>query len=116
MCAPPAKLPPPPPPPPPAPPPPPCSADMAEVPGAQGTFCIDRYEAALMREIAGGSRSPWPSNQAVDDNESEVIAVSGRGRKPQGYISGSQAAHACERAGKRLCTPSEWKSACRGPA
>jgi sulfatase modifying factor 1 len=88
---------------------------MAEVPAAPRGFCVDRYEAALVREIAGGSSSPWPSNQAIDDNENEVIAVSSKGQKPQGYISGSQAALACERAGKRLCTPSEWKSACRGP-
>jgi formylglycine-generating enzyme required for sulfatase activity len=34
---------------------------------------------------------------------------------PQGYISGIQAAAACEAAGKRLCAADEWEVACRGP-
>ena len=34
---------------------------------------------------------------------------------PQAYISGAQAAAACEASGKRLCAPVEWRKACRGP-
>jgi sulfatase modifying factor 1 len=115
MCAPAAVLPPPvaPPPPPPAPAPPPCPADMAEVPTDGGTFCIDRYEASL--QLAGGRRAQWPGNQSVDDAGENFVAVSQAGQKPQGYISGVQAALACHNAGKRLCAPSEWKTACRGP-
>jgi sulfatase modifying factor 1 len=116
MCASPPRLPPPaPPPPPPVKPPPPCPPEMAEVTTADGAFCVDRYEGALLEELAGGARRPWPGNRAIDDNQDELIAVSSQGQKPQGYISGSQAALACERAGKRLCTASEWKTACRGP-
>ena len=117
MCAPPAALPPPPPPPAPtpAPPPPPCPEDMAAIPGERGTFCVDRYEASIERTGAGGARTPWPSNQPVEDGDKDIVAVSRPHQKPQGYISGSQAAVACAKAGKRLCAPSEWKTACRGP-
>jgi formylglycine-generating enzyme required for sulfatase activity len=34
---------------------------------------------------------------------------------PQAYISGAQAAKACAAAGKRLCAPVEWRTACTGP-
>jgi formylglycine-generating enzyme required for sulfatase activity len=44
----------------------------------------------------------------------EPKAVSRRGRVPQGYASGKDAALACKNAGKRLCTRDEWKTACRG--
>jgi formylglycine-generating enzyme len=115
MCAAPVTRPPPPPPPPPVKPLPPCPADMAEVPGEQGSFCIDRYEAALVRKGNGKSDTPWPGNQPADGSESELSAVSRAKQKPQGYISGEQAALACEHAGKRLCAASEWKTACRGP-
>jgi formylglycine-generating enzyme len=114
MCA--APAPPPPAPPPPPPPPPPtCPAEMAEVPGDHGSFCIDRYEAALELKGVGKRRSPWPSNEPVDGSESQLVAVSHKSQKPQGYISGEQAALACQNAGKRLCAPGEWQTACRGP-
>jgi len=115
MCASPAPPPPAPPPPPPPPPPPACPAEMAEVPGEHGSFCIDRYEAALELKGAGNQRSHWPGNESIDGNETQVSAVSRANQKPQGYISGEQAALACQNAGKRLCAPSEWKTACRGP-
>lgn len=115
MCAKPPARPPPAPPPIVVKPPPPCPADMAEVPGDGGPFCIDRYEAALVRQGTGATGTPWPSNEPVDGSESSLSAVSRADQKPQGYISGQQAALACERAGKRLCAPSEWKTACRGP-
>jgi formylglycine-generating enzyme required for sulfatase activity len=44
------------------------------------------------------------------------VARSAPGAVPQGYISGDQAAAACARAGKRLCTRAEWELACRGPS
>lgn len=115
-CARPATLPPPPPPPPaPAPPPPPCPEDMAAIPGESGTFCVDRYEAAIERLGPGGARSAWPGNQPVGDRDADIVAVSRPRQKPQGYISGDRAAVACKNAGKRLCAPREWKTACRGP-
>jgi formylglycine-generating enzyme len=113
-CARPATLPPPAPPPRPVKPLPPCPDEMAEVPGSRGSFCIDRYEATLVRK-QGGTSTPWPGNQPVDGSESEFVAVSRAQQKPQGYISGSQSALACQHAGKRLCAPSEWQAACRGP-
>lgn len=33
---------------------------------------------------------------------------------PSGYLDGIEAARACKNAGKRLCKPSEWMTACRG--
>lgn len=116
MCTSPAPPPPAPPPPPPPPAPAPaCPAEMAEVPREHGSFCIDRYEGALELKGAGKQRSPWPGNEAVDGNDARLVAVSRANQKPQGYISGEQAALACQNAGKRLCAPSEWKTACRGP-
>lgn len=94
---------------------PPCSADMVEVTGARAAFCIDRYEASLVHGSPRGVLGPWPPNRPVDGSEDQIVAVSRRGLKPQGYISGAQAATACEHAGKRLCTAEEWVTACRGP-
>ncbi len=76
-------------------------------------FCIDRYEAALVRLDEGGvvvgSWSPYfsPGNE-------RLAAVSLRGAVPQGYISGEQAGAACAEAGKRLCSDGEWLRACQG--
>lgn len=33
---------------------------------------------------------------------------------PNGYVTGEQAKSACDRAGKRLCSETEWVTACRG--
>ncbi|MGC4090462.1 MAG: SUMF1/EgtB/PvdO family nonheme iron enzyme [Polyangiaceae bacterium] len=41
-------------------------------------------------------------------------AVSRPGQVPQGYLSYPLAKAMCERAGKRLCTESEWVMACKG--
>lgn len=43
-------------------------------------------------------------------------AVSKAGMIPQAYASGKDAATACKNSGKRLCTRSEWRVACRGEA
>ncbi|MFC1643244.1 SUMF1/EgtB/PvdO family nonheme iron enzyme [Myxococcota bacterium] len=93
-----------------------CPSDMVEIPASERRYCIDRWEAAI--DILGpeGAQSPWPFNQTVDGLENCIRAVSVAGRKPQGYISGSQAARACAAAGKRLCSEQEWQHACRGPA
>jgi len=74
-----------------------------------GTFCIDRYEASLVRVSDG---APWPP--FVNPGAAVVRAVSVRGAVPQGYINMVQAAGACEQSGKRLCTDAEWLRACRG--
>lgn len=76
-----------------------------------GTACIDRWEAALVLDENGVTRgwSPYanPGTRAVR-------AASAPGLVPQGYINGVQAAAACARAGKRLCTDGEWLRACQG--
>jgi hypothetical protein len=84
-----------------------------------GDFCIDQFEASL-DEIAAprkgkkapkvlGRHSPYkPVDGLV------VMAVSERGRTPQGYISRNEAEEACFNAGKRLCSDDEWLSACKG--
>lgn len=41
-------------------------------------------------------------------------AVAREGVVPQAYASGKDAALACENASKRLCTLTEWRTACRG--
>lgn len=92
----------------------PCPEGMVLLTRAQGGYCIDIYEASLMRR-QGTALEPWPGNRPVDGQESEMVAVSRAGVKPQGYISGEQAAASCHNAGKRLCGVDEWVRACRGP-
>jgi len=90
---------------------------LSEAPGMGGCpdgmvpiadFCIDRYEASL-ELVGGGTWSPFHN-----PGDAPVRAVSIEGAIPQGYITGRQAAAACEAAGKRLCTDDEWLRACRG--
>jgi hypothetical protein len=77
----------------------PCPSDMVEIEG----FCIDRYEAHLEGQSPFGPPAPG-------------VAANAAGMVPQGYISGAEAADACEAAGKRLCSSTEWLRACRGPS
>src|SRR5690606_6355247 len=92
-----------------------CPAEMTTVTRIKATYCIDRFEGSLERVTKAG-RSPWPHNESIDGRERELVAVSVKGRRPQGYISGDQAAKVCGAAGKRLCANDEWVTACRGPA
>ena len=85
-----------------------CPDGMAAV----DTFCVDRYEAALVEILADGGERHWsPYFNPVDRR---VRAVSLAGAVPQGYITGVQADAACQEAGKRLCSDSEWLRACQG--
>jgi sulfatase-modifying factor enzyme 1 len=52
---------------------------------------------------------PWQQSGGYD-----YRAISKQGVEPSGYMSGLTSAHACRAAGKRLCTESEWVTACRG--
>ncbi len=89
----------------------PCPPLMALV---DGTFCVDRYEAALQEQEPGGA---WKAASPYDTvGPRTVRAVPAEGTIPQGYISGVQAAVACDAAGKRLCSSAEWLAACRGPS
>jgi hypothetical protein len=87
-----------------------CPAGMIPITAAPA-FCIDRYEAALVRVIDGTPWSPY-----FNPGITAVRAVSLAGAVPQGYINGEQASAACAAAGKRLCTDAEWLRACRGPS
>lgn len=78
-----------------------------------GSVCIDRFEAHVaLRDEKGAlvAFPPWERPVAAD-----LVAVSSRGVKPQAYVSRIEAGRACENAGKRLCTVTEWHRACRGP-
>jgi formylglycine-generating enzyme required for sulfatase activity len=74
--------------------------------------CVDRYEARLLRKNDDGSLAPHPPNTRPTNGV--FVAESRAGVKPQGYISQLEAAKACENAGKRLCSLTEWYHACRG--
>ena len=90
-----------------------CPQYMVLIPSSGTGFCIDQYESSTMRIIPTGGEEPWPFDRPVDGQT--VRAVIRPGQKPQAYISGAQAADACKRSGKRLCTETEWLSACQGP-
>ncbi len=85
-----------------------CPAGMVRV----GAFCIDRYEGSLVLVDDSGPIGSWSPFHPPDGVR--VAAISAAGAVPQGYISGTQAAAACAESGKRLCTDTEWLSACRG--
>lgn len=87
-----------------------CPPDMASI---DDKFCVDRYEASLVEVLPSGEERAWPYFQPVEGHI--VRAVSEKGVYPQGYISERQAVEACGRSGKRLCRPTEWKTACKGP-
>jgi hypothetical protein len=115
-----------------------CAPEMVDV---AGRFCIDRYEASLIDTRAGRAISPYfpprqkdtrfalaafenisprgapplprpPSWQLAEAFEAKAVAAGGA--LPNGYVSGVVAREACLHAGKRLCTPAEWVTACRG--
>lgn len=85
-----------------------CQGGMMAISGA-APFCIDRYEAALVRQ---SDLSPW--SPYLNPGTTPVRAVSLACAVPQSNISGTQAAAACVAAGKRLCTDAEWLRVCQG--
>ncbi|HEY0468448.1 MAG TPA: SUMF1/EgtB/PvdO family nonheme iron enzyme, partial [Polyangiaceae bacterium] len=85
-----------------------CPAQMAFTSGV----CMDRYEARLLERSEDGSLTPFPP--FARPKQGTFVAESRAGVRPQGYISQLEAASACQNAGKRLCTVSEWYRACRG--
>jgi formylglycine-generating enzyme len=86
-----------------------CPDGMAHVSG----YCMDRYEAYVVELDAEGHERPHSPYTPVDGQR--VRAKVAAGVVPQGYISQVQAASACQNAGKRLCSASEFSLACRGP-
>jgi sulfatase modifying factor 1 len=93
-----------------------CPSEMATVPlsGASSgpPFCMDRYEATVVEVLSNGAERAHSPYRGVEGLV--VRAKSERGVLPQAYISQIQSAAACAHAGKRLCTASEFETACRG--
>ena len=64
---------------------------------------------------AAAQRMPLPElSDWQRGHEFQAMAVSLRGVVPQAYVSFHTAKSACALAGKRLCTKSEWTTACHG--
>jgi hypothetical protein len=78
-----------------------------------GRFCVDKYEDSLIEVLPNGEERPWSAFSTVSGHTVRAISVAHA--FPQGYVSGNEAAQACARSGKRLCSPKEWKVACEGP-
>ncbi len=115
-----------------------CPPDMVAV---AGRVCVDRYETSLIDDGTGAPWSPFYAPDLVRARQTfdfyaalagrtprpvelelpappsspiRARAVSIGGALPQGYMSADQADAACRVAGKRLCTESEWVTACMG--
>ena len=86
-----------------------CLEDAVFVPSV--SICVDAFESAI---VVNGTL--WNYTLAVDHLlQGQYVAIPANGIKPQAYISGDQAQHACNAAGKRLCSAAEWLAACQGP-
>ncbi len=85
-----------------------CPAEMARV----LDFCVDRWEAYVVEVDDAGAEHPHSPYLVVDGL---VVRAKSAGHVvPQGYISQVQATAACELAGKRLCSATEFADFCRG--
>lgn len=89
-----------------------CPSEMARIVDGTHAYCIDRWEASLV-EVAGSSERDLSPFETV--GKRTVRAVSRAGVVPQAYLSRNEAANACKRSDKRLCTEAEWVRACAGP-
>jgi hypothetical protein len=76
-----------------------------------GDYCIDRFEAYVV-ELKGGKEFPHP--HSLPPKGKTLRAKVAYDEFPQSSINQFQAAQACQSAGKRLCTRSEWQRACKG--
>jgi hypothetical protein len=88
----------------------PCPAGMVQI----DAFCIDKYEAYVVEVDGNGKETPHSPYLVMPDGGT-IRAKVAAGVVPQGYISQVQATAACNAAGKRLCSASEFSLACRGP-
>lgn len=104
--------------------PPYVNLDFAEQPGDVGclpgmarvdNFCIDRYEAIVVKQDANDGWVPFSPYDHPSGGD-VFLALSISDAVPQGHISQIQAADACLMAGKRLCSDNEWLRACQGAA
>jgi sulfatase modifying factor 1 len=87
-----------------------CPPDMASI---DDRYCVDRFEGSLLEILPNGEERPFSSFEPIEGHL--VRAISETDVLPRGYISGTQAEEACNRSGKRLCKPTEWRNACMGP-
>ncbi len=88
--------------------------DMIVVSSLRGlpAFCVDRFEASAASGVLGNADQ---SNAGPNgDGSTTLVAASVRFANPVRGVSWWQARAACENAGKRLCSDTEWLSACRG--
>lgn len=90
-----------------------CPDDMVFVGLAEGSFCLDRYEASASRACLYDD----PANQTqslANIDQPDCAAASEVEARPWRFISQNQAAAACRKAGKRLPTNKEWYEASVG--
>jgi formylglycine-generating enzyme required for sulfatase activity len=90
----------------------PCPSEMVHVSDRDAglDFCVDPYEGYTIDQVTGQLHSPFSVM-----GDASVVAHTARGVYPQGYISQIEATRACNAAGKRLCSKSEFAEFCRGP-
>jgi formylglycine-generating enzyme len=115
-----------------------CPPDMVSI---HGRFCIDRFEASAVDQRERALSPYYPPSHDELAHLYEVFrrvtlrrqspalplppefslteGFEARARSvgqvvPSGYVSGNLARRLCESAGKRLCTASEWVTACKG--
>jgi hypothetical protein len=86
-----------------------CPVGMARI----DNFCVDRFEATLVEVGSDGIEVPHPAFEPPEEGV-RYEARSRAGELPQGYINRVQSEAACDNAGKRLCSVTEWYEACRG--
>lgn len=84
-----------------------CPDEMAPV----ANYCIDKYEAHLVRVDAPDVVLP---HFETPKPNVKIMARSRAGITPQGYVNRADAARACKAAQKRLCSAKEWYTACIG--
>lgn len=77
-----------------------CPEDMVNI---DNLYCMDIYEASR------------PDATASDGGSDTSMAKSVKGVIPWFNVTREQADTACKNAGKRLCNPNEWTTACAGP-
>jgi hypothetical protein len=87
-----------------------CPPRMARI----DAYCIDKWEGYVVDVDDAGVEHPHSPYLVLAD-AGQVRAKTAPDVVPQGYISQLQATAACESAGKRLCSQSEFQKACSGP-
>ncbi|MCB9745535.1 MAG: SUMF1/EgtB/PvdO family nonheme iron enzyme [Alphaproteobacteria bacterium] len=87
-----------------------CPEGMVQVPGREGAFCIQAYEARLVGEAGNKDQGA-----GFPDGSTTGRPVSAPGQEPSKAISWYQAYGACAAAGWHLCSSAEWEDACAGP-